>query len=136
MNQDQKQILIGLYCVKADFGYGNRIILRFSENNEVPIESESYFSRMRSEFESEDIFLKLFPSAWSLSQNDTLLTDSKEDYAHRVNGIKNLVEKKLLSVEIQNGTNIVYKFENDFCFTTCFDEPAKVHVHENQFICA
>ena len=95
MNPLQK--LVELYCVKAYCGYAGRIILHFNINNEL----------QKTESKDVDWIFETISSAWRLSKNDKFLTGSYEDYEHNDNEFKNLIGKKLLSIEYLNNTDII-----------------------------
>jgi len=100
--------LVEFYCVKAYCGYAGRIILHFNKDKEL----------LKTESEDVDWIFETISSAWRLSKNEKLLTGSYEDYEHNDNEFKNLLGKKLLSIEYLTNTDIKLKFENDFHFIT------------------
>jgi hypothetical protein len=96
--------LVELYCVKAYCGYAGRIILHFDKNLELS----------KTDEQEVDWVFETISSAWRLSKNENLLTGSYEDYEHNDNEFRNLVGKKLLSIEHLNSTDVNLKFENNF----------------------
>ena len=104
--------LIGLYCVKAYCGYAGHIIFYFCKSAEL-----LKIDRTDIDRQGVDWIFETISPAWRLSENGILLTGSAEDYEHNDNEFKNLLGKKLLSVENLNNTDISLQFENNFHFT-------------------
>jgi len=104
--------LIELYCVKAYCGYAGHLKLYFNEGAEL-LQTD----RTDIDWTGVDWVFETISPAWRLSENGILITGSYEDYEHNDNEFKNLVGKKLLSVEYLNNTDISLKFENNFQLT-------------------